>query len=57
MEITKNVIANLFNELNLKHGKSEGEILLSYQDNTLFVYEQEYSDLIILEVITFKDPV
>ena len=54
MDITKNIIANLFNELNLKHGKSEGEILLSYQDDALFVYEQEYSDLIILEVITFN---
>ena len=54
MENTKNVIVNLFNGLNLKHGKSEGEILLSYQDNTLFVCEQDYGDLKILEEITFK---
>lgn len=57
METTKNVIANLFNELNLKHGKGGGEILLSYQDDSLFVCEQDYGDLKILEEITFKDPV
>ena len=63
MENTKNekqyaihdVIARLFNELNLKHNKGEGDILLQYQDNTIFVLEQDYGDLKILEEITLNE--
>lgn len=51
----QNVIVSLFNELNLKHNKDDGEILLQYQDNTLFVLEQDYGDLKILEEITLKN--
>ena len=55
MENTKNeqqcAIARLFNELNLKHNKGEGDILLLYQDNTIYVCEQDYDSLKILEEI------
>jgi hypothetical protein len=48
-------IARLFNELSLKHNKREGEILLQYQDNTIFVFEQDYEELKVLEEITLRD--
>jgi len=50
------VITRLFEELNLKHNKGEGEILLLHQDNTLFVCEQDYGDLKIIEEIKLLIP-
>ena len=49
------VITRLFEELNLKHNKGEGEILLLHQDNTLFVCEQDYGDLKIIEEIKLNE--
>ena len=39
----------------VKHKKGEGEILLQYQDNTIYVLEQDYGDLKILEEIPLNE--
>lgn len=51
----RDVIIRLFNELSLKYGKYEGDIVLSYQNNALFACEQDYDNLKILEEITFNE--
>jgi uncharacterized protein YydD (DUF2326 family) len=63
MENTKNeeqcaihdVIARLFKEMQEKHKKTEGSILLQYQDNTIYVCEQDYDSLTILDKIEFNE--
>jgi hypothetical protein len=45
------VIVRLFKQMQEKHHKTEGTILLLYQDNTIYVCEQDYDSLRILDKI------
>jgi hypothetical protein len=53
--VIHDIIAHLFKEMQEKHKKTEGSILLQYQDNTIYVCEQDYDSLIILDKIGFNE--
>jgi len=50
-----NIIEHLFKEMQEKHNKEEGDILLQYIDNTIYVCEQDYNNLTILDKIVFNE--